>query len=140
MVADFSVGANLFLQLAILASFDASMTLPGIAGLALTMGMSVDSNVLINERIREEIRGGKSPRAAVEVGYSKALSAIVDGHLTTLISAVVLAQFGTGPIKGFAVTLIVGVACSIFCGVIVSRLLFDLWVRGMDRTAKLDIG
>ena len=116
------------------------MTLPGIAGLALTMGMSVDSNVLINERIREEIRGGKSPRAAVEVGYSKALSAIVDGHLTTLISAVVLAQFGTGPIKGFAVTLIVGVACSIFCGVIVSRLLFDLWVRGMDRTAKLDIG
>jgi len=140
IVADLSVGTNLFLQLAILASFDASMTLPGIAGLALTLGMSVDSNVLINERIREEIRAGKSPRAAVEVGYSKALSAIVDGHLTTLISAVVLAQFGTGPIKGFAVTLIVGVACSIFCGVVVSRLLFDVWVRGMDRTAKLDIG
>src|SRR5690606_11964101 len=109
LIADISVVMNLFLQLAILASFGASMTLPGLAGLALTMGMSVDANVLINERIREELRDGKSPRAAVEVGYSKALSAIIDGQLTTLISGVVLAQYGTGPIKGFAVTLIVGV-------------------------------
>jgi len=139
-IADAAVSMNLFLQLAILASFGASMTLPGIAGLALTIGMSVDSNVLINERIREELRTGKGPRAAVEVGYSKALSAIVDGHLTTLISGVVLAQYGTGPIKGFAVTLIVGVLTSIFCGVVVSRVLFDLWVRGFGRQSKLDMG
>jgi preprotein translocase subunit SecD len=140
IIADVAVTTNLFLQLAILASFGASMTLPGIAGLALTIGMSVDSNVLINERIREELRGGKGPRAAVEVGYSKALSAIVDGHLTTLISGVVLAQYGTGPIKGFAVTLIVGVITSIFCGIVVSRVMFDLWVRGFGKQAKLDMG
>ena len=139
-VANLAVATNLFLQMAILASLGASMTLPGIAGLALVIGMSVDSNVLINERIREELRDGRSPRAAVELGYGKAISAIVDGHLTTFISAVVLAQFGTGPIKGFAITLMVGVATSIFTGVMVSRLLFDFWVRGMDRSAKLKIG
>jgi preprotein translocase subunit SecD len=140
VIANIAVMLNVVLLLAILASFGASMTLPGIAGLALTVGMSVDSNVLINERIREELRGGKSPRAAVELGYSKALSGIIDGQLTTLISAVVLAQFGTGPIKGFAVTLMVGVACSIFTGVIVTRVMFDVWVRGLGRTAKLDLG
>lgn len=140
IIADIAVTTNLFLQLAVLATFGASMTLPGIAGLALTIGMSVDANVLINERIREELREGRSPRAAVELGYSKALSAIVDGHLTTLISAVVLAQFGTGPIKGFAITLMVGVITGIFTGVVVTRVMFDLWVRGMARTAKLDMG
>ncbi len=140
LIADFSVSMNLFLQLAVLASFSASMTLPGIAGLALTIGMSVDANVLINERIREELRGGKSPRAAVELGYNKALSAIVDGQLTTLISGIVLAQYGTGPIKGFAVTLIVGVTISIFTSLVVSRVLFDLWVRGFGRLKRLDIG
>jgi len=140
LIADISVVMNLFLQLAILASFGASMTLPGLAGLALTMGMSVDANVLINERIREELRDGKSPRAAVEVGYSKALSAIIDGQLTTLISGVVLAQYGTGPIKGFAVTLIVGVLCSIFSGVVVSRVLFDMWVRGAGKKASFSLG
>ncbi len=140
LIANIAVTLNIVLLLAILASFGASMTLPGIAGLALTVGMSVDSNVLINERIREEIRAGKSPRAAVELGYSKALSGIIDGQLTTLISAIVLAQFGTGPIKGFAVTLMVGVACSIFTGVMVTRVMFDVWVRGLGRTAKLDMG
>lgn len=140
LIADFAVGLNLFLQLAVLATFNASMTLPGIAGLALTVGMSVDANVLINERIREELRDGRSPRAAVELGYGKALSAIVDGNITTLISAVVLAQFGTGPIKGFAITLMIGVALNIFTAVVVSRLLFDLWVRNMSRDSKLNIG
>jgi len=140
LIADIAVAMNLFLQLAILASFGASMTLPGIAGLALTMGMSVDANVLINERIREELRDGKSARAAVEVGYSKALSAIIDGQLTTLISGIVLAQYGTGPIKGFAVTLMVGVLCSIFTGVVVSRVLFDLWVRGAGKKASISLG
>ncbi len=140
IVANVAVMMNVFLQLAILASFGASMTLPGIAGLALTVGMSVDANVLINERIREEMRIGKSARAAVDVGYSRALSAIIDGHVTTLISGVILAQYGSGPIKGFAVTLIVGVAVSIFTGVVVSRAMFDLWVRSLGRTARLDMG
>ena len=140
LIADVAVGMNLFLQLAILASFNASMTLPGIAGLALTIGMSVDSNVLINERIRDELRAGKSPRTAVDIGYDRAFSAIIDGHMTTIISGIVLAQFGTGPVKGFAVTLIVGVIVSIFTGVLVTRVMFDLWVRSIDRNAKLDVG
>src|SRR5690606_11305691 len=132
LIADVAVLMNLFLQLAILASFGASMTLPGIAGLALTIGMSVDANVLINERIREELRTGKSPRAAVDLGYGKAFSAIIDGQLTTMIAGLVLMQYGTGPIKGFAVTLIIGVTCSIFTGLVVSRLLFDLWIRALQ--------
>lgn len=140
LVADVAVAMNLFLQLAILASLGASMTLPGIAGLALTIGMSVDANVLINERIRDELRAGKSPRAAVDLGYSKALSAILDGQVTTLMAGVVMAQYGTGPIKGFAVTLIVGVICSVFTGVMVSRVMFDMWVRLLGRQGRLDVG
>jgi preprotein translocase subunit SecD len=96
--------------------------------------------VLITERIREELREGRSPRAAVELGFGRALSAIMDGNLTTLISAVVLAQFGTGPIKGFAVTLMVGVMTNLFTGVVFSRLLFDLWVRNKGREQTLNVG
>jgi preprotein translocase subunit SecD len=140
LIADLAVGLNLFLQLAVLASFGASMTLPGIAGLALTVGMSVDNNILINERIREEIALGKSMRAAVDVGYKRALAAIVDGHVTTIIAGLVLAQYGTGPLKGFAVTLMVGVICNVFTGVVVTRLMFDLWVRWTGRTGQLDMG
>lgn len=109
------------------------MTLPGIAGLALTLGMSVDANILINERIREEIRDGKSVRAAVEIGYSKAFSAIIDSQLTTFIAGLVLAQYGSGPIKGFAVTLMVGVLCSLFSGVVISRVCFDLWLQNLGK-------
>ena len=109
--------------------FGASMTLPGICGLALTIGMAVDANVLINERIRDELRLGKSPRAAVDIGYDKAFSAILDGHVTTFISGVILAQFGNGPIKGFAITLIVGIVVSLFTGVVMTRLMFDFAVR-----------
>ncbi len=140
LIADLAVGLNLFLQLAVLASFGASMTLPGIAGLALTVGMSVDNNILINERIREEIALGKSMRAAVEVGYKRALAAIIDGHVTTVIAGLVLAQYGTGPLKGFAITLMVGVICNVFTGVLVTRLMFDLWVRWIGRTGQLDMG
>lgn len=140
LIADLAVGLNLFLQLAVLASFGASMTLPGIAGLTLTVGMSVDNNILINERIREEIALGKSMRAAVEVGYKRALAAIVDGHVTTVIAGLVLAQYGTGPLKGFAITLMVGVICNIFTGVVVTRLMFDLWVRWIGRNGQLDMG
>lgn len=140
LIADISVLANIFLQLAALASFGASMTLPGIAGLALTLGMGVDGNVLINERIREEVAEGKSPRAAVEIGFSKALSAIVDGQVTTLLAGMVLAQYGTGPIKGFAITLIVGVLVSFFTGVVVTRVLFDIWVRAVGKKRTLALG
>jgi preprotein translocase subunit SecD len=139
-IADIAVIMNLFLQLAILTSFGASMTLPGIAGLALTVGMAVDSNIIINERIREELALGKSARAAVDVGYRRALNAIIDGHVTTVIAGLVLAQYGTGPLKGFAVTLMVGVICNIFTGVIVSRLMVDLWVKNLGRGAQLDLG
>jgi preprotein translocase subunit SecD len=139
-IADVAVIMNLFLQLAILCSFGASMTLPGIAGLALTVGMAVDSNIIINERIREELGLGKSPRAAVDVGYRRALNAIIDGHVTTVIAGLVLAQYGTGPLKGFAVTLMVGVICNIFTGVIVSRLMVDWWVKNLGRGAQLDLG
>lgn len=140
LIADLAVALNLFLQLAVLASFGASMTLPGIAGLALTVGMSVDNNILINERIREELHLGKSVRAAVDVGYKRALAAIVDGHVTTVIAGIVLMQYGTGPLKGFAVTLMVGVICNVFTGVLVTRLMFDLWVRWIGRSGQLDMG
>lgn len=140
IIANLAVLFNLLMQLAVLATFNASMTLPGIAGLALTIGMGVDANVLINERVREELREGRSARAAVDIGFSRAFGAILDGHVTTLISAIVLAQFGTGPIKGFAVTLMVGVTTSMFTGVVVSRWLFDFWIRNMDRNAKLNMG
>jgi preprotein translocase subunit SecD len=140
VIADLAVIMNLFLQLAILSSFGASMTLPGIAGLALTVGMAVDSNIIINERIREELGLGKGPRAAVDVGYKRALNAIIDGHVTTVIAGLVLAQYGTGPLKGFAVTLMVGVICNIFTGVVVSRLMVDWWVKNLGRGAQLDLG
>jgi preprotein translocase subunit SecD len=138
-VADAAVLFNLILQMAILASFGATMTLPGIAGLALTIGIAVDANVLINERIREELRSGKSPRAAVENGYSKAFSAVIDGHVTVFISGLILAQYGTGPVKGFAVTLIVGIVASLFTGVFCTRLAFDWWTRGA-KAKTLSVG
>lgn len=139
IVADIAVVFNLLLQLAILASFSATMTLPGIAGLALTIGMSVDVNVLINERIREELRAGRTVRAAVEAGYDKAWSAILDGHVTVFLSGLILAQYGSGPVKGFAVTLIVGILASLFTGVFCTRLAFDWWVRGA-KVKRLSVG
>jgi preprotein translocase subunit SecD len=139
VVADLAVLFNMLLQLAILASFSATMTLPGIAGLALTIGMGVDANVLINERIREELRAGRSVRAAVEAGYGKAFPSILDGHMTVFISGLILAQYGTGPVKGFAVTLIVGILASLFTGVFCTRIVFDWWVRGA-KAKRLSVG
>mgnify|MGYP001377415372 CR=1 FL=1 len=138
-VADIAVLFNLMLQMAVLAMFGASMTLPGIAGLALTIGMSVDANVLINERIREELRGGKSVRAAVDQGYSRAWPSIIDGHATVLITGLILMQYGSGPVKGFAVTLSTGILCSLFTGFFCTRLVFDYWVRGA-RVKRLSVG
>jgi preprotein translocase subunit SecD len=139
MIANIAVLFNLVLQVAVLAMFSASMTLPGIAGLTLTVGIAVDANVLINERIREELRHGKSPRAAVDVGYDKAFSAIIDGHVTTLISGLILMQYGSGPIKGFAVTLFIGVLASLFTGVVCTRLMFD-WAVRHRRVKNLHLG
>jgi len=139
LVADAAVLFNLLIQLAILASFSGTLTLPGIAGLALTIGVAVDANVLINERIREELRAGRSVRAAVEAGYDKAFTAIIDGHVTMFISGLILAQYGTGPVKGFAVTLIIGIIASLFTGVFCTRLVFDYWVRGA-KVKRLSVG
>ncbi len=129
VVANIALLLDVIIILAALAGFSATLTLPGIAGLILTIGMAVDANVLIFERIREELRTGKSLRAAVDAGYDRAFSAILDSNVTTFITAVVLFQFGTGPIKGFAVTLSIGLAASMFTAIYVTRVIFDLWTR-----------
>lgn len=139
LVADAAVLFNLLIQMAILASFGATMTLPGIAGLALTIGIAIDANVLINERIREELRAGRTVRAAVEAGYDKAFWAIFDGHVTVFISGLILAQYGSGPVKGFAVTLLVGIIASLYTGVFFTRLIFEYWARGA-KAKRLSVG
>jgi len=108
-----------------LAAFRATLTLPGVAGIILTIGMGVDANVLIFERIREELRVGKTPRAAVDTGFDRATITILDANVTTLIAAVVLLQFGTGPIRGFAVTLTLGVLASMFSAIVGTKIVFD---------------
>ena len=125
LVADVALIFNVLFLLAVLAGFKAVLTLPGIAGIVLTIGMAVDANVLINERIREELRGGKSPRSAVEAGYERALPAILDSNITTFLSGLILFQFGTGPIKGFAVTLCVGIFTTVLTAVYLTRIYYD---------------
>jgi preprotein translocase subunit SecD len=124
-IADIALLLNILFIMAGLAFFEATLTLPGIAGIILTIGMSVDANVLVFERIREELRLGKTPRSAIEGGYSKALVTILDAQVTTLIAALVLFQFGTGPVKGFAVTLSIGIIASLFTAIFVTRIIFD---------------
>ncbi|MEK7766742.1 MAG: protein translocase subunit SecD, partial [bacterium] len=126
MIADVALCLNFLYLLAVLVWIKATITLPGIAGMALTMGMSVDGNVLIFERIREELRAGKTIRAAVDNGYARALLTIVDSHVTTIITAVVLFYFGSGPIRGFAVTLFWGIAISLFTAVVITRAIFEI--------------
>jgi preprotein translocase subunit SecD len=128
IVANVALLLNMLLLLGALAAFRATLTLPGIAGIVLTIGMAVDANVLIFERIKEELRMGKTVRAAIEAGYAKAFSAILDSNVTTLIAAVFLFQFGTGPVKGFAVTLTIGLIASMFTAIFVTRLIFDYFV------------
>jgi preprotein translocase subunit SecD len=131
LVANVALILNVVFMMALLAAFGATLTLPGIGGVALTLGMAVDANVLINERIREELRNGKGVRQSIDLGYEKALSAIVDSNLTTVLAAVVLYEFGSGPIRGFAVTLSIGIICSMFTALVVTRLIFDfLYGRG----------
>ena len=125
LIADFALIWNIVLVLAVLASLQATLTLPGIAGLILTVGMSIDANVIIFERIREELRKGKTPKAAVKSGYDRALTTIIDANMTTVIAALVLWQFGTGPIKGFATVLFWGILVSMFTAIFVTRTVFN---------------
>ena len=126
-MSDIALVTNVFLLMGVLVSFGAVLTLPGIAGIVLTMGMAVDANVIIYERIKEELRGGKGLSMAIKDGFSKAYSAIIDGNLTTIITGIVLFIFGNGPVQGFATTLIIGIVTSFFCAVFVTRLLIE-WV------------
>ena len=120
---------NLTLMLAALSVLQATLTLPGIAGIVLTIGMAVDANVLIFERIREEMRNGRGPVTAVDAGYRRAFSTIMDSNLTTLFAALLLFHFGSGPIKGFAVTLSIGLVTSMFSAIMLTRSLVILWLR-----------
>ena len=136
LIVDASLLINVFFMMGILASFQAVLTLPGIAGMVLTLGMAVDANVLIYERIKEELAAGKSMKKAVADGYKNALSAIMDGNITTLLTGIVLFYFGTGPIRGFATTLIIGLITSVFSGVFVTHLIYE-WLLAKDKLLNL---
>ena len=129
-IADFALFFNVLFILGVLAGFQATLTLPGIAGIILTIGMAVDANVLIYERVREEMGGGKTLKASIDAGYAKALSAIVDSNITTFLTGIILYQFGTGPIQGFALTLMIGIVASLFSAIVITRVVFDMM---MDR-------
>ena len=128
-VANIALAMNVVFIMALLALMGATLTLPGIAGIALTVGMAVDANIIIYERIREELHLGKTARAAVGAGFENGFSAVLDANVTTAIAGVVLYSYGTGPIKGFAVTLLIGIATTLFTAVFVSRTLMDFVVR-----------
>ncbi|NNF16743.1 MAG: protein translocase subunit SecD [Gammaproteobacteria bacterium] len=138
LFANMALFANLIIMMAVLSLLQASLTLPGIAGIVLTVGMAVDANVLIFERIREELRNGNSPQAAIHAGYDKAFSSIADANITTLIAALVLWMFGTGPIQGFATTLAIGIMSSMFTAIIGTRALVN-WIYGDKKVEKLSI-
>ncbi len=135
LIADLALFTNVFFLLGVLASLGAVLTLPGIAGIVLTLGMAVDANVIIYERIKEEIRAGKGIRLAIEDGYKNAYSAIIDGNVTTLLTGIVLYTFGTGPVQGFATTLIIGLITSLFTSIFISRMIF---VYLLDNNKKID--
>lgn len=137
-IADLALLLNILFILGILAAFKATLTLPGIAGIVLTIGMAVDANVLIFDRIREEQRGGKTLRAAIDAGYSNAMSAIVDANVTTFFVGIILYSFGVGPIKGFAVTLMAGIVASLFSAIVITRVVIDYLTR--DKSAEVNFG
>jgi preprotein translocase subunit SecD len=130
---------NTVILMAALCYFGATLTLPGIAGIILTVGMAVDSNVLIFERIREELRSGKTVAAAIDAGFGKAWWTIVDTHVTTIVSCLFLFMFGTGPVKGFAVTLVIGLCANVFTAVWVSRTIFDWGLSRRQQVTELSI-
>ena len=132
-----ALALNLLIVMGVMAAIGAVLTLPGIAGLILLIGMSVDANVLIFERIREELALGKTVKSSIDAGFSKAFSAILDANVTTLIAAVFLFQFGTGPVKGFAVTISIGIVASMFTALFVSRLMFSMWTSIRRETLSI---
>jgi preprotein translocase subunit SecD len=136
--ADIAVMLNVLLVMACMVLLEATLTLPGMAGIVLMIGIGVDANVIICERIRDEMRIGKTPRAAIEAGYSKAWSTILDSHVTTVISGIVMMQYGTGPIRGFGVTLTIGIAASLYTAIVVTRLFYD-YMTGTRRMQTLSI-
>lgn len=135
MMANVALLVNVALIFAVLSTLQATLTLPGIAGIVLTIGMAVDANVLIFERIREELAAGRSVMSSIDAGYSRAMSTIIDSNLTTLIAAIILFSFGTGPVKGFAVTLGIGIVTSMFSAIMITRLLVVMWLRKFKPTA-----
>jgi protein-export membrane protein SecD len=132
VIAVLSLLLNVLFVLACLVGLEATLTLPGIAGIALTVGMAVDSNIIIFERIRDELRAGKSILGSIEAGFEKAFSAILDSNLTSAAAAIVLLIYGTGPIRGFAVTMLIGIVTTIFTAVFVARVLFDLYYSRIE--------
>jgi preprotein translocase subunit SecD len=132
LLADFALVANIFLLLAVLAALRATLTLPGLAGIALTIGMAVDANVLVFERIREELRAGKTPMAAVDTGYARALVTIIDANATTIITALALYFIGSGPVRGFAITLGVGLVINVLTAVFLTRFIFDWFLAQFE--------
>lgn len=138
LIANVALTANLVIIIAVLSLMQATLTLPGIAGIVLTVGMAVDANVLIFERIREELRNGNTPQASIHAGYEKAFSTIADANVTTLIAAIVLFSLGTGPIKGFAITLSIGILTSMFTAIMGTRALVNL-IYGGRNLKKLSI-
>jgi preprotein translocase subunit SecD len=140
VISVLALGANLLFLLALLSMMQATLTLPGIAAIALTLGMAIDANVLINERIREELRAGMSPQMAIQTGYDRAFDTILDSNITTLIAGLALLIWGSGPVRGFAVVHCLGILTSIFSAVVVSRGLVNLIYGGKKKVAKLSIG
>jgi preprotein translocase subunit SecD len=136
-IASVSLIFTILFIFGVLAAFGATLTLPGIAGIVLTMGMAVDANVLIFERIREELATGKTVKASVDGGFKKANSSIIDSQLTTFIVGIILYQFGTGPVQGFALTLMIGIITSLFCQLVIARLIFDIL---LSRNLSVDVG
>jgi preprotein translocase subunit SecD len=139
LIADVALGLNLLILFACMAAFGATLTLPGLAGIALTIGMAVDTNILIFERIREELRIGKSPRASIEAGFTRAFRTIIDTHLTVMVTAAILYNFGTGSVKGFAVSLFVGLSASLFTAYFFTRLLFDVIYGGPQKLESISV-
>jgi preprotein translocase subunit SecD len=139
LIADIALGLNLLILFACMAAFGATLTLPGLAGIALTIGMAVDTNILIFERIREELRVGKTPRASIEAGFTRAFRTIIDTHLTVMVTAAILYNFGTGSVKGFAVSLFVGLSASLFTAYFFTRLLFDVIYGGPRKLESISV-
>jgi preprotein translocase subunit SecD len=134
------LAVNLMLLVALLSMLQATLTLPGIAAIALTLGMAIDANVLINERVREELRGGVTPQAAISAGYERAWATILDSNITTLIAGIVLLWLGSGPVRGFAVVHCLGILTSMFSAVVVSRAVVNLIFGSRKRLERLPIG